>query len=401
MKISQRGLDLIKKYEGFYSDAYICEGGKWTYGYGSTIKANGLPVKKGDAISQSDAQLLLEKQVNEHSSTIPSCINIPLNQNQFDALACFQYNLGKHILSKNKALANYINNQDWINAIRVMNLYNKANGKVLQGLVKRRKEETELFMTPTNINGGNNMNYTYKKIHVSSAKYKIKCPYSMKAEYITVHNTANDASAQNEVSYHNRNNNQVSYHIAIDDKEAIEVIPLNRNAWHCGDGKGNGNMKSIGIEICYSKSGGARYEKAEENAVHLVAKMLHERGWKIDRVRTHQSWSKKYCPHRILDKTNGWNSFLKRVQTQLDILNGKINNPPPSSTLSSNNKEERVIKLLKDATSATLRNEFVRELEQAYKDGVFTDKKWIEQAKSGEMTLADAFLLNNRINKGK
>lgn len=166
------------------------------------------------------------------------------------------------------------------------------------------------------------MTYVYKKQWVSSSKYEIKCPYQMNPEFITVHNTYNDAPAKNEASYHNSNNNQVSFHIAIDDIEAIEVVPLNRNAWACGDGNGNGNRKSISIEICYSKSGGERYIKAEENAVRLVAQLLYERKWSIDRVRTHQSWSGKYCPHRILDNKT-WGTFLIRVQNELGRLNGK------------------------------------------------------------------------------
>ncbi|MGE7840785.1 peptidoglycan recognition protein family protein [Lysinibacillus sp. NPDC093712] len=166
------------------------------------------------------------------------------------------------------------------------------------------------------------MSYIYKQQHVSTTKYSIKCPFTMSAEYLTVHNTYNDAPAKNEASYHNSNNNQVSFHIAIDDVEAIEVVPLNRNAWHCGDGSGKGNRASIGIEICYSKSGGDKYNKAEANAVILIAKMLKERGWGIDRVKKHQDWSGKYCPHRILDNKS-WGTFLNRVQNELDILNGK------------------------------------------------------------------------------
>lgn len=136
---------------------------------------------------------------------------------------------------------------------------------------------------------------------VPSSKYSIKCPYSMEAEYITIHNTANDASARNEIAYMVQNNNQVSYHFAVDDKEVVQGIPVNRNAWHCGDGgNGTGNRKSIGVEICYSKSGGERYRKAEALAIKFIAQLLRERGWGIERVRTHQQWSGKYCPHRIL-----------------------------------------------------------------------------------------------------
>ncbi|MEK4702003.1 N-acetylmuramoyl-L-alanine amidase [Solibacillus sp. FSL R7-0668] len=163
------------------------------------------------------------------------------------------------------------------------------------------------------------MSYTFKRVLLPANKHKIKCPYAMTPQYITVHNTANDASAANEAAYHNRNDNQVSYHVAIDDKEAIQCIPFDRNAWHCGDGQGDGNRKSIGIEICYSKSGGSRYVAAEENAVQYIAKLLHQYGWGIDRVKQHYEWSKKNCPHRIRDEKR-WGSFKQRIQDALNKL---------------------------------------------------------------------------------
>ncbi|MCD2337981.1 MULTISPECIES: peptidoglycan recognition protein family protein [Bacillus] len=152
-----------------------------------------------------------------------------------------------------------------------------------------------------------------RKKLVDPSKYGTKCPYTMNPEFITVHNTYNDATAENEVSYMIRNDNQVSFHIAVDDKEAVQGIPLERNAWHCGDGGGNGNRKSIGVEICYSLSGGDRYYKAEDNAAIVVAQLMKQYNIPISKVRTHQSWSGKYCPHRMLDEGR-WNSFIERVQ---------------------------------------------------------------------------------------
>lgn len=155
------------------------------------------------------------------------------------------------------------------------------------------------------------------------SKYARKCPYKMTPSYITIHNTANDATAKNEVNYMLSNNNQVSYHYAVDDKEAVQAIPLTRNAWHAGDGgSGTGNRKSIGIEICYSKSGGTRFEKAEQNAAYLTAVLLKERGWGISRVKRHKDWSGKNCPHRTIAK--GWSRFLNMVKKELDKLNGKM-----------------------------------------------------------------------------
>lgn len=155
---------------------------------------------------------------------------------------------------------------------------------------------------------------------VSQSKYSVKCPYSMTPEFIVVHNTANDASAQNEVKYMISNNNQVSFHFAVDDKEIVQGLPLDRNAWACGDGaNGKGNRKGIQIEICYSKSGGVRFENAEKNAAKFIAQLLKERGWGVDRVKKHQDFSNKYCPHRTLDK--GWASFVNMVKDYLNELN--------------------------------------------------------------------------------
>lgn len=157
---------------------------------------------------------------------------------------------------------------------------------------------------------------------VSKDMYSIKCPYEMpNPETIVVHNTANDASADNEISYMIRNTNTVSFHFAVDDKEVVQGIPLDRNSWHSGDGSnGKGNRKGISIEICYSKSGGDKFKKAEENAARFIAELLKERNWGIERVTKHQDYSKKYCPHRTLDM--GWDRFLNMIKGYMnaDIL---------------------------------------------------------------------------------
>ena len=160
------------------------------------------------------------------------------------------------------------------------------------------------------------MDLQITKMLCQSNKYPVKCPYTMKADYITIHNTANDASAMSEVSYMINNKNEVSYHFAVDDTGAVQGIPLERNTWNAGDGNGKGNRASISIEICYSKSGGERFLKAEQNAAYLTASLLKERGWGMDRVKKHQDWSGKYCPHRTLDL--GWQRFLDMVQAYLD-----------------------------------------------------------------------------------
>lgn len=153
------------------------------------------------------------------------------------------------------------------------------------------------------------------KVNCPSNKIAIKCPYTMNPEYITVHNTANDASAMSEISYMLGNDYETSFHFAVDDYRAVQGLELNRNGWHAGDGNGTGNRKSIGIEICYSRSGGERFIKAEQNGAELVALLLKQYGWGIDRVKKHQDWSGKYCPHRTLDM--GWNRFLEMIKAHL------------------------------------------------------------------------------------
>ena len=160
--------------------------------------------------------------------------------------------------------------------------------------------------------------YAVKQNLVALDNYSIKCPYSMTAEFIVIHNTANDASAENEVAYMIGNKNQVSFHYAVDDQEVVQGLPIDRNAWHAGDGNGEGNRKGIAIEICYSKSGGTRFDNAEKNAAHFIATLLRERGWGIDKVKKHQDFSHKYCPHRTLDK--GWNGFIQMIKSYLNDL---------------------------------------------------------------------------------
>ncbi|WP_152425513.1 peptidoglycan recognition protein family protein [Bacillus subtilis] len=171
-----------------------------------------------------------------------------------------------------------------------------------------------------------------RQMLVSPGKYPIKGRYAMTAEYITFHNTANDASANNEISYMRNNNETVSYHFAVDDKEVVQGLPINRSAFHCGDGEyGTGNRKSIGVEVCYSKSGGERYRKAEALAIKFIAQLLKERGWGVDRVKKHQDWSGKYCPHRVLDEGR-WNEVKAAIAAELKALGGKSTTSSSSSS---------------------------------------------------------------------
>ena len=195
------------------------------------------------------------------------------------------------------------------------------------------------------------MNVT--KNMVSQDKYDIKCPYPMTPTRIVVHNTANDAPARNEIAYMIGNNQEVSFHYAVDDKEVVQGIPENRNAWHSGDGEhGKGNREGVAIEICYSKSGGNRFIQAEKNAVNLIADILKRYGWGVDKVTKHQDYSGKYCPHRTLDA--GWDRFIKMIEAK---LNGKLHKVQIGAFSNRENAERLVDELKAKGYSAFIKTE--------------------------------------------
>lgn len=154
------------------------------------------------------------------------------------------------------------------------------------------------------------------RMPVPQNKYSKKCPFKMTPKGICVHNTANKASALSEASYMIRNNNAVSFHAAVDDYQVVECIPENRNAFHAGDGRdGNGNRNYYAVEICYSTGDSAKFTQAEKNAAYYIACKLKEHGWGIDKVKKHQDFSGKYCPHKTLDL--GWERFLNLIRNNL------------------------------------------------------------------------------------
>ena len=136
MKISQNCIDLIKKFEGCRLNAYKCPSGVLTIGYGHTSG-----VKEGDIISAKQAEDLLKFDIKTYENYVNSNVKISLNQNQFDALVSFTFNCGL------KNLKNLVKNRNIKQIASAMLLYNKANGKILNGLVRRRRAEYSLFIS--------------------------------------------------------------------------------------------------------------------------------------------------------------------------------------------------------------------------------------------------------------
>lgn len=141
MKISNKGIQLIKYFEGERLTAYQDSVGVWTIGIGHTGTVDGKNICRGMKITPQKSEELLKNDIERFENAVNK-INLLLNQNQFDALVSFSFNCGigsLQTLVKNRS----------INEIgEALLLYNKAGGKVLQGLVNRRKKERELFFSP-------------------------------------------------------------------------------------------------------------------------------------------------------------------------------------------------------------------------------------------------------------
>ena len=164
---------------------------------------------------------------------------------------------------------------------------------------------------------------TYTVDHIPrSTPHNRRPGFKLEATTITIHNTGNPtSSAKGERNWltNPANTRTASYHVVVDEHGAIECLPLDEAGWDAGDGSGlaSGNRTSIGVEICESGD----YTKALDNAAELVAKMLRERGWAVDRLRRHYDWSGKICPRLMYDegKWTGWAEFKNRVREELSM----------------------------------------------------------------------------------
>jgi GH24 family phage-related lysozyme (muramidase) len=145
MKISKNGLSLIKSFEGCKLTAYkVTDSEKYfTIGYGHY----GSDVKEGMKITQEKADELFEKDVQRFVDGVNELVKVPVNQNQFDALVSFAYNVGLGALKKS-TLLDLLNGKEYKGASEQYERWNKSGGKVLKGLVKRREKEQKLFDTP-------------------------------------------------------------------------------------------------------------------------------------------------------------------------------------------------------------------------------------------------------------
>lgn len=141
MRTSQKGIDLIKEFEGYSERVYLCPGGVYTIGYGHTRG-----VQVGDTCTREKAEEYLKDDLRDTEEVILDLVDVPLTQNQFDALVCLVYNIGSGNFY-NSTIRKVINYKvsDIEEYRRAWMMWVKAQGRVLKGLVRRREAEFKLF----------------------------------------------------------------------------------------------------------------------------------------------------------------------------------------------------------------------------------------------------------------
>jgi len=145
MQTSDKGIALLKEFEGCKLTAYQDSVGVWTIGYGWTQPVDGKPIRAGMTINQETAERLLKTGLVSYESDVSRLVKVSLTQGQFDALVSFTYNLGARSLSTSTLLRK-LNAGDYAGAADEFLRWNKAGGKVLNGLTRRREAERALFL---------------------------------------------------------------------------------------------------------------------------------------------------------------------------------------------------------------------------------------------------------------
>lgn len=146
MKPSKRCIDLIKEFEGFSDRPYLCPAKRWTIGYGATFYPNGTIVKETDPqITREKATEMLSLMVDKFSVQVDRLIKVEIKQNQFDALVSLAYNIGIGNF-RNSTLLRKLNLKENVPLLCAeINKWNRANGKIMAGLTRRRNAEAKMF----------------------------------------------------------------------------------------------------------------------------------------------------------------------------------------------------------------------------------------------------------------
>lgn len=146
MAVSPFGVDLICGFEGKRLIAYDDGVGVWTIGFGTTVYPNGIKVMKGDTCTEAQAKTYMAHDLKKFEATVNNAVEVPLNQNQFDALVSLAYNIGTDAFSKS-TLVKKLNANNILGAADQFDVWVNAGGKRMQGLVNRRAKEKALFLS--------------------------------------------------------------------------------------------------------------------------------------------------------------------------------------------------------------------------------------------------------------
>ena len=143
---------------------------------------------------------------------------------------------------------------------------------------------------------------------------KVRPKIKLQPKFLTIHSTGNlKSTAKNERDWlMNKSNTRIaSWHVCVDENEAIQAIPFNEVAYHAGSNKGN--TTSISLEICES----GNREKTLRKAIEITAYILEQYGWTIDNLKQHYDWNGKNCPS-ILRDTGRWEWFKNEVKKEME-----------------------------------------------------------------------------------
>ena len=138
-----------------------------------------------------------------------------------------------------------------------------------------------------------------------------------KKQYITIHETGNTNKGVNAINHSKYINNgsSATWHYTVDDKNIVKHYKEDIQCWHCGDGKGDGNLNSIGIEMCINSDGD--FNKTIENTIQLVIFLMNKFNIPISNVVQHNYWSGKNCPMNIRNgKPITWNKFIEKIRNE-------------------------------------------------------------------------------------
>lgn len=208
------------------------------------------------------------------------------------------------------------------------------------------------------------MSYTIKDMWLDPRNYPKKSPRLLNPKGIIMHNTSNSASAKNEAAYMTSNDNDVSYHVVVDEKEVYQCVPFSRVAHHAGNYQANGEY--IGLEVARSSSSDELYFAAERNAIEYMAHVCLQYGWDpYKAIRFHREFYNTACPVRV--PASRYNEIRKAIADEMERI--KL-----GATVTPETPKEIIEEVLSMKLNPTTRKEIQNLNNYAVDKGIFSKK---------------------------